>query len=180
VLLQVTKQQLPSAGVLSLTFVAKHRAPCEVAPLTDAEFETMWLDMVDPRRLAKAAAAVEHQLNLNSHGPCGPLDGPVMAPSQGLTAAGAIKSTSRRTLADRQGCRSAKNAAVLAALGVGSWYGASQVGAWGSTATGQQASHTKYQGTGNGALDPGGAGSCHLHGITDGWKLQLLQVCFAP
>eukprot|EP00775_Hariotina_reticulata_P004522 gene4522-4774_t len=174
----VTKQQLPTAGTLCLTFLSKHRASCEALPLSDAEFDTLWQDMVDPRRLANAAAAVEHQLNLSSHA-FGPLDSAVAARFQGTTAASDSKThISGMAITGRQSCKSAKSAAVLAAMGVGSWYGASQVGAWGSTAAGSGKARGKgrAQGTSNGALEAGGAGSCHVHGITDGWKLQLLQV----
>lgn len=47
--LQVTKQSLPSQGILTVTFVAKHRLSWEAQPLSDPEFHSLWTQQVQPR-----------------------------------------------------------------------------------------------------------------------------------
>lgn len=64
----VTKQQLPSSGILTVTFVAKHKPSWEATPLTDAEFGSMWTMLVDPARLSTAAAVLEQELNVMDFG----------------------------------------------------------------------------------------------------------------
>jgi hypothetical protein len=46
---QVTKQSLPSEGVLSVTFVAKHKFSREAAALSEPEFHSLWTQQVQPR-----------------------------------------------------------------------------------------------------------------------------------
>lgn len=56
---QMTKQQLPSKGTLKVEFVSTKRPTMNDKPLTDTEFDVMWLSLVDTKRLAQQAAALE-------------------------------------------------------------------------------------------------------------------------
>lgn len=48
-LVQVTKQSLPSQGLLCVTFVAKHNISWEAEPLGGPAFHSLWTQQVQPR-----------------------------------------------------------------------------------------------------------------------------------
>jgi hypothetical protein len=147
---QVTKQQLPSAGVLCVAFISSHRASWEAQPLTGTEFDSMWRCLVDPRRLAKTAVALEQTLNI-SFGGSGLGDAAGNSEAAGCEVAGLGPGSSSTS--------SSKSAAAAAPIVTGrSWYdvGASMAGSVAGAA--------------------GGSSGNHVHAVTDGWKMQLLQV----
>lgn len=149
---QVTKQQLPSSGTLTVTFVASHRASWEAQPLSEPEFDSMWRCLVDPRRLARTAAALEQTLTISFGG-----SGLGNNQAEGVAAGEPGSSSSTRS------SKSARSGGVGGGVGVPivtgrSWYDA------GCSMAGSVA------GAG------GGSGASHVHAVTDGWKMQLLQV----
>jgi hypothetical protein len=152
--LQVMKQQLPSSGVLCVTFVSSHRASWEAQPLTDTEFDSMWRCLVHPRRLATTAVALEQTLNI-SFGGSGLGDTVGAGDAAGCEIAGLGPGGSSRSSS-----KFARGAAAAAAPIVTgrSWYdvGASMAGSVAGAA--------------------GGSGGNHVHAVTDGWKMHLLQV----
>jgi hypothetical protein len=156
-LLQVTKQQLPSSGILSVTFVASHRASWEAQPLSDTEFDSMWRCLVDPRRLAKTALALEQTLNISFGGSgLGPDPLGTAGDDRGLAYEGLAAA---REPGNSSSSKSARGGGAAAPIVTGrSWYdvGGSMAGS--------------IAGAG------GGGGSNHVHAVTDGWKMQLLQV----
>jgi hypothetical protein len=110
----------------------------------------MWRCLVDPRRLAKTAVALEQTLKI-SFGGSGLGDGVAASKAAGSEIAG---------LGPGSSSRSARGAAAAAAPIVTgrSWYdvGASMAGSVAGAA--------------------GGSSGNHVHAVTDGWKMQLLQV----
>jgi hypothetical protein len=55
----MTRQQLPRQGQLKLEFFSDHKQDKTAVPLTDDEFDSMWVAMVDARRLASSAEALQ-------------------------------------------------------------------------------------------------------------------------
>jgi hypothetical protein len=151
----VTKQQLPSSGILCVTFISSHRASWEAQQLSDTEFDSMWRCLVDPRRLARTAVALEQTLNISFGGSglgdtAGPDHGDDLGSGGAWPGAGS---------SSRSSSKSARGAAAAGAMVTGrSWYdvGASMAGSVSGAA--------------------GGNGGSHVHAVTDGWKMQLLQV----
>lgn len=55
----MTRQQLPRQGQLKLEFFSDHKQDKTAVALTDDEFDSMWVAMVDARRLEAAAEALQ-------------------------------------------------------------------------------------------------------------------------
>ena len=58
----MTKQQLPSQGVLKLEFCSSHKPDLVAVPLSTSEFEAVWHNLVDARKLAQAAHTLQDSL----------------------------------------------------------------------------------------------------------------------
>lgn len=171
-MMQVTKQSLPTQGVLVLTFVGKHKPNWEAQPLSDTEFTVLWSNQVQPRAPYRPSLLLPGLMQ--SSGTATQPGDPLLLGNLACIDAGTDTSgwgtqrhrASPTLMADglqakqhqqalRQQHRQQQDQLLRGCDG----YFASVSG-----------------GQGGRASMAGGSSKQHIHAVSDGWKMELLQV----